>query len=170
MRSFDIADLFKEAFIIRTPELPAITEANRRMENLTKMSPAEVAELPDRDRFTPFAAHKAYIIRPEDALTGGISYLDLHRGYSAFLMEGDCKQVEEIVPADGKGFHLPQVYEVTGRPIDVVCQLPGLPKHIMLINDEGWLEAEPQHNMMASLIAGRPIAGTVIVCPDYMFE
>jgi hypothetical protein len=40
----------------------------------------------------------------------------------------------------------------------------------MIINEEGWLEAEPKHNMMASVLAGRPIAGNVVICPDEMFQ
>jgi hypothetical protein len=174
MRSFSLAEFFKDAEIIEMPRIDAMTQAEEKMDKLFEAigqdGRIEGQDMPDLIKFTPFAGNKAYIIRPEDILTAGTSYLDLHNEYAAYLMAGGCNQVEEIEPANGKELKLAQVYSVTGNPIDIVYELKGLEGHIMLVNDEGWLEAEPQHNMMASLISGRPIAGTVIICPERMFQ
>jgi hypothetical protein len=170
--SFSLADFLKDAIIIEQEPIPAIEEAQQRMDELAaQQSSIPAEELPDPILFQPFYGNKAYIIRPEEDITGGTAYLNMQAGRASYLMLNNCNQIEEIAPANGTDFKLAQVYTVTGSPIDIVYELPGLTgtTHIMLLNDEGWLFDDAKHNMMASLLAGRPIPGTVIICPDKMF-
>ena len=64
-------------------------------------------------------------------------------------------------PADGKQFTLQEMQAVVDGLIEPVYLPDG---RVMIVNEEGWVINLPV-NQMASLLAGQPIAGSVIVLP-----
>lgn len=64
-------------------------------------------------------------------------------------------------PADGKRFRLHELQKVVDGYIDVV-RIPHS-DWALIVDDEGLLKERPL-NVLASLLAGQPIVGTVLLC------
>lgn len=77
---------------------------------------------------------------------------------------------KELRPTDGKNFHLEQLYDVLSCQCVQVTHLDVTIPGSILISDENALAVqEPQQNLVASLLAGQPIFGDVVLCRDEQF-
>lgn len=78
---------------------------------------------------------------------------------------------QEVWPNDGKHFSLDELQEAVGGYVEVVplprrALNPGADV-VMIVNEDG-LRLQLAPNDMASVLAERPIVGTVVVCPRSM--
>ena len=71
---------------------------------------------------------------------------------------------EKALPANGTDYTLEELQGMVGGLIEVV-RVPNKPSMILIVNEEGLLHNLPP-NPMATGIAGQPIVGDAVYCPD----
>jgi hypothetical protein len=77
---------------------------------------------------------------------------------------------KELRPTDGERFHLEQLYDVLGCQLVQVTHLDEtIPGAILISDEEALAVQEPRVNLVASLLAGQPIYGDVVLCRDEQF-
>lgn len=86
----------------------------------------------------------------------------------ALLLKQDGT-AEQVQPAKGKRFSLPELQAFVGGYIEHIRVNHPSGKH-MLVNEEGLLTPKCQLNEAGSEVAGRAIVGDVLICNDVEFN
>lgn len=86
---------------------------------------------------------------------------------NAYLLKVDGAKIE-VTPNNGTDFTLAEMYKLIGCELIEIVYLPN--DKIMIVDEEGWLKADPIYNQFASDISGCDIEGNVIVCNDDMVK
>ena len=79
----------------------------------------------------------------------------------AFIINASGDETE-VIPKNGTNFELDELQEAIGGYIELVSLASG---KLLIVDEEGLLKSLPI-NTKASMLARKPIVGTVIVCED----